>query len=278
MAWHRKKSNAPSAQTSNVGPEEDEKTVHLQAALSKIKDPMPAVSMVGAVVHADGKVEGLRPVAQDASHKAAPVRQASAPGAASAPLATTQSKPVAEPGSVTPISVPSQPVTTAAQPEAALPVEPAKESSNGPLDWKELTALGDFLKQQKKEPAQSVAAAPVIAPTNPDPEAAIPTHIAHKKKTEEAEAAAAEAKKWHVTKAKIHEKTIDHKRMYRLIGLWIGAIPVAFLLYLLAQALGADKITGIGRYIFIVPIYLIAAYSLVGWIPVMLLYMGSRKD
>ena len=118
----------------------------------------------------------------------------------------------------------------------------------------------------------------MIAPTNPDPEAAIATHIAQKKKAEEADAAAIEAEKWHVSQAKIHEKTLDTKGLYRLIALWLGAIPVAFILYKITQALGADKATGIGRYLYIAPIYLIAMYSLVGWIPVVLLYMRTRKD
>lgn len=282
MAWRRKKSNESLPSPSKTDSEEDAKTANLQAAFAKIKYPPPVVSMVGAVVHADGKVEGQHPISSPASpQSASPIPQTPVPAATTVAKTPAPENPSSE-------TVPAAPTPVQAKvaPEAENPVTlapqtastPTLKTHEGPLSKKELTALGDFLKQKKKTSTPKTAATPVIAPTDPDPEAAIATHIAQKKKAEEADAAAIEAEKWHVSQAKIHEKTLDSKELYRLIALWLGAIPVAFILYKITQALGADKATGIGRYLYIAPIYLIAMYSLVGWIPVVLLYMRTRKD
>lgn len=284
MAWRRKKSNESLPSPSKTGSEEDAKTANLQAAFAKIKYPPPVVSMVGAVVHADGKVEGQRPISPPASpQNASPIPQTLVPAATTVAKTSVPEKPSNE--TVLAAPTPAQAKVTpevenpvALSTQAASTPTPTPKTHEGPLSKKELSALGEFLKQKKKAPTPNTAATPVIAPTNPDPEAAIATHIAQKKKAEEADAAAIEAEKWHVSQAKIHEKTLDSKELYRLVALWLGAIPVAFILYKITQALGADKATGIGRYLYIAPIYLIAMYSLVGWIPVVLLYMRTRKD
>lgn len=284
MAWRRKKSNESLPSPSKTDSEEDAKTANLQAAFAKIKYPPPVVSMVGAVVHADGKVEGQRPISPPASpQNASPIPQTLVPAATTVAKTSVPEKPSNETASAATTPVQAKPAHEAQSPVAPAPQTtststPTPKTHEGPLSKKELTALGDFLKQQKKAPLPKTQVTPVIAPTNPDPEAAIASHIAQKKKAEEAEAAALEAEKWHVSQAKIHEKTVDSKELYRLIALWLGAIPVAFILYKITQALGADKATGIGRYLYIAPIYLIAMYSLVGWIPVVLLYMRTRKD
>lgn len=284
MAWRRKKSNESLPSSSKTGPEEDAKTANLQAAFAKIKYPTPVVSMVGAVVHADGKVEGRHPISAPASpQNALPIPQTPVPAATTVAKTPAPEKTSNETASAAPTPVQAKLIPEAENPVAlstqtASTPTPTPKTHEGPLSKKELSALGDFLKQKKKAPTPKTAATPVITPTNPDPEAAIATHIAQKKKAEEAEAAAIEAEKWHVSQAKIHEKTLDSKELYRLIALWLAAIPVAFILYKITQALGADKATGIGRYLYIAPIYLIAMYSLVGWIPVVLLYMRTRKD
>ncbi len=82
MAWRRKKSNESLPSSSKTGPEEDAKTANLQAAFAKIKYPTPVVSMVGAVVHADGKVEGRHPISAPASpQNALPIPQTPVPAA-----------------------------------------------------------------------------------------------------------------------------------------------------------------------------------------------------
>lgn len=284
MAWRRKKSNKSLPSPSKTDSEEDAKTANLQAAFAKIKYPPPVVSMVGAVVHANGKVEGQHPTSSPPSpQNASPLPQTPVPAATTVAKTPAPEKTSNETASAAPTPVQAKLIPAAENPVAlasqtASTPTPIPKTHEGPLSKKELTALGDFLKQKKKTPTPNTAATPVIAPTDPDPEAAIATHIAQKKKAEEAEAAALEAEKWHVSQAKIHEKTLDSKELYRLIALWLGAIPVAFILYKITQALGADKATGVGRYLYIAPIYLIAMYSLVGWIPVVLLYMRTRKD
>ncbi|QQS18481.1 hypothetical protein IPL68_07975 [Candidatus Saccharibacteria bacterium] len=61
MAWHNKKSHASSALAPKTAPKEDEKVAKLKATLDKINDPPPMERLVGAVIHADGKVEDQRP-------------------------------------------------------------------------------------------------------------------------------------------------------------------------------------------------------------------------
>ncbi|QQS69576.1 hypothetical protein IPP75_00280 [Candidatus Saccharibacteria bacterium] len=228
MAWRRKKSNESLSSPSKTGSEEDAKTANLQAAFAKIKYPPPVVSMVGAVVHADGKVEGRHPISSPASpQNASPIPQTPVPAATTVAKTPAPENPPNET-----VPTPPTPAQVKVAPEAENPVAlatqtasaPTSKTHEGPLSKKELTALGEFLKQKKKAPAPKTVATPVIAPTNPDPEAAIASHIAQKKKAEEADAAAIEAEKWHVSQAKINEKTLDSKELYRLIALWLAAI------------------------------------------------------
>ncbi|PID30953.1 hypothetical protein CSA80_00555 [Candidatus Saccharibacteria bacterium] len=268
MAWRYHKPTAPATSASGSKPAsaKDESESHLEAALAKIQSPPPMSSMVGAVIHADGSVEGGRsPSTSPASPPPPPAtQQKTAPSRSVAPAkAAAKAAPPPEP---------ALPKRSSSVPAA----HAQKIKHHGPLDKKELLALGDFLKQQKRADSTPSLATPIIAPTAPDPDAAIPALIAEQKKTLEAKAAEEDAKKWHVTKVDIHDRTINMKKMYRYGAVWIGAVPLAVVMYYSAQALG-DSLQGTARQLFFVAIYVIAGYVLVGWIPLVLEYLKAQK-
>ena len=164
--------------------------------------------------------------------------------------------------------------------KAAVVTEALKDEllKDGPLDPKDLLKLGEIIKQKEQaKELESPIKTETIAPTAPDPEATIAFHIAEKKRVEETEAAAREAEKWHVTPAEIKEKHLDKRQLYKLLGLWLGAIPVAFIIYTVARLIAGTGLRGIVGFIVMTPVYVIGLYGLVGWIPVMLLYMRTRK-
>jgi hypothetical protein len=94
---------------------------------------------------------------------------------------------------------------------------------------------------------------------------------------EEAEAAAEEAGKWHVTPVAILEKKLDKKKFYKLLGLWLGALPVGFIMYSLVHLVARNGLHGFLGLVVMLPIYVIWLYGIIGWIPVMLEYLKTQK-
>lgn len=273
MKRHHKSDSLQSSQSSAeaVTPE-DEKAASIAAALAKLKDPPSPQSIVGAVIKA-GETE--MPVQAHNEPQAVVLPQQTKPTSSSAEVHDTLQKPIDHDSIHKAQETPKPLLKKAAAVTEALKSELLKD---GPLDPKDLLKLGEIIKQNEKaKEAEAPIKTETIAPTAPDPEATIAFQIAEKKRIEAAEAAAREAEKWHVTPAKIKERQLNKKQLYKLLGLWLGAIPTAFILYTLARLIAGENLRGLLGFIIMTPIYAIALYGLVGWIPLVLLYMRTRK-
>ncbi|QQS19693.1 hypothetical protein IPL85_05510 [Candidatus Saccharibacteria bacterium] len=278
MAWHRKNlGTSPPQSAQTPGSKKDEKTASLEAALAKIQYPPPAETMVGAVIQANSNQ-----VANTAQVAAQPALSELKPQELAPEAKQSDPLPAHKPKSVSPAPHANLPVPppVRTQVQSNDPVQPAKTNHLGPLDSKELLALGTFLKTKKQKTVvqQSPIKTDTIAPTNPDPYATISTHIADKKKAEQARAAEEDENKWHVTKAKIHEPTLDIKKVYRYSAYWGGSMVLAAISYTATRIFGVDDLHSLLQAIIMLPIYLLGLYGVAGWIPVVLLYIRNRKD
>lgn len=279
MAWRKKPKTVSSQASDAVTVKNDEKSAQLEAALAKIKYPTPLEKIVGTVVQSGGQAKQ-----EPSSAKASLESSVSKTAAISALDASKDSK--SEPAQAPPEesgasgSQPSLPTPQTEVTHTVPGTDPTTEPK-GPLSTKELHALGKFLKQKQQKQDTHTGqqfVAPTIAPTNPDPDATIAQHISEKQKAQEKLAAEEEAKKWHVTQARIVEQKLDTKKVKEMITYWLGSLALSIVLYVLAHAFHADSAGGFVQVLVMVPIYLLALYGVAGWIPLMLLYMRNRKD
>jgi hypothetical protein len=237
---------------------EDEKAAQLAAALAKLKDPPAPAALIGSAVKAgesphtaEQRAEPRTATPQDASKDAGDVDILEKTQQVAAPLLK----------------------------KAAAITEAVKEqlTQDGPLEAKDLLKLGEVIKRKEQPAPEPAIKTQTIAPTNPDPEAAIVTQIAEKQRVADAEVAAAEAKKWHVEKADIHEAKLNKAKMYKLTAYWLGAIPAAFILYALIRLTLGSHVRGVVGVIIMAPMYIMGLYGLFGWIPLMLEYLKTQK-
>ncbi len=228
----------------------DDEAARIAAALAKLKDPPKPEALVGSVVTAGSSpAKYLRSDQED--------QESSVDSSQAAVRKTTEHTVVKKAVAVT----------------KTLKTQLTKD---GPLDAKDLLKLGEIMKQ-KSTPPEPVAKAETIAPTNPDPQAAIAFQIAEKKRAEEEATAAVEAEKWHVEQAKIQEATLNKPKLYRLAAYWLCAIPTAFLLYQVVQLVDEGGPRGFVGFLVMLPIYGIGFYGVVGWVPLVLEYLKVKR-
>ena len=120
---------------------------------------------------------------------------------------------------------------------------------------------------------QADAAAALIIPTNPEADAAIPAAAAERELERAAAEAAAREKQFDVVPATFVETPLNRRLIYTLIAAWLGAVPVALIIYALTSA----KVSGVLGALISAVEYLLAIYSLLGWVPLMVLYIKRRN-
>jgi hypothetical protein len=169
------------------------------------------------------------------------------------------------------------PASQAAPPKTPQVNQKKKHSPKGKLSPTDIAALAKLV--QRKEAATQSPEPPsqLIAPTNPDADATIAAHVAEKQREADAVAAVQEAEKWHVEKAQIKEPVLGKHRLYILLGLWLAAVPLALVLYAVISFVASSALHGALGTLIMLPMYALGIYGLVGWIPLVLLYMKTQK-
>ena len=109
----------------------------------------------------------------------------------------------------------------------------------------------------------------MVTPTNPEPDALIAEHIAEK------ERAATERRSENASfpQATFAQQKIDRRRLYQLGAIWLCAVPLASGLYGLLHLLLGERISEPLGNTLMVAVYVCGLYGLVGWIPLVLLYI-----
>ncbi|MCA9326981.1 hypothetical protein KDA14_00450 [Candidatus Saccharibacteria bacterium] len=134
----------------------------------------------------------------------------------------------------------------------------------------------DVLKRKKpKAPANEVTAE-TIAPTNPDPESAIMVAAAERERERAEAEAAAKAKKFDVTPVQFQERKLNRRLFVVLACLWLAAVPAAMILYGVAYSEDGVSSAVVGRLVTLIT-FMLGTYGLLGWIPLMVLYMRRRN-
>lgn len=136
-------------------------------------------------------------------------------------------------------------------------------------------ALEVLTRKKPKAPANDLASE-TIAPTNPDPESALLVAAAEKERARVEAEAAANEKKFDVTPAHFQEHQFNRRPFIVLACLWLAAVPVAMILYAVAYGEDGASSAVIGRLTTLIT-YILGAYGLLGWIPLVLLYMRRRN-
>lgn len=154
---------------------------------------------------------------------------------------------------------------------APTPPKPAPTSEKDFILEHAAEALS-ILKRNEKPPQPNTPPAETIQPTHIDPDAAIPAAIAEIEKEKAAQAAAEQAKKFEVTPAQFVETQIDRRHVYILAGAWLGAVPLAIIVYVLTRSVKPGFINDLITLIE----YALGLYGLLGWVPLMVLYMKRR--
>ncbi len=160
-------------------------------------------------------------------------------------------------------------VQTSNGPDAAMAAVPAREVTTSPPP--ELPPAVSASETAAGEP--NAADVELIVPTNPEADAAIPVAAAQRARERAAVEAAARENRYDVVPATFVETSLNRRLIYVLLLAWLGAVPVALMLYTLTNS----KVSGApGGFISAIE-YLLAAYSLLGWVPLMVLYSKKRR-
>lgn len=233
--------NAHSAKNSDKEAVPD-KAAQIEAALAKLHDPPRAESLIGTVISA-GQPQRQPPVEI----------QTGIPVGGHAQL----------------------PKQSAGQDLSSVQHTKAPK---GPLNAADLRKLGKLLPSAKtSKTTQPSSASFVIAPTAPEPDAPIPAAAAEVAREAEAARLAEEARHVKAAPAQFDELHLDMHRMYVYGGLWLAAIPVAMIVYVLSGVIPGGRSPGIVDFICLALEYVLGIYGLVGWVPLVLLYRKRRR-
>lgn len=217
----------------------------INAALAKLKDPPRAGSLVGTVVNAGQQPSPASDVVVRVSEDTTLVHAA-----------------IAQP-------TPHRPPLLASS--------PATSVTKGPLAGADLKQLSRLLYSTKPANLDGVQSAHVIAPTAPDADAAIPKAAAEVAYEEQLARQEEESKHIKAAPAAFVEPSIKMRPLYMYGGLWLSAIPVALILYMLSGVIPGGRSPGIVDFVFMVVEYALGLYGLVGWVPLVLLYRKSVR-
>ena len=249
MMWHGKKNVQPEGTTpaATHAPQND-KADRITAALAKIQDPPAAAVLPGAVVKA-----GM--TTMPSQRPAMPPPQ-------------------------------PEPAEDVARPLAASPGEPtaSETKTETPSSHAKFPQLSSFnaseLKKLRRSTTPEKDVAQVYAPTNPEADATIALHAAEQKKQAAAVAAAAAKNASRVPHDELFSPQMvsQKKRFILLAAGWLAAVPVAFGVYTIVRTVTHDQLRGFAGLLAMTPVYLLGLYGLVGWIPLVLLYIKTQRE